>query len=66
MSLTDDPVEHVCRECWERLTPAERLEATRKYRLDQETTRTLRAFARVCDGALDGFHLPGLGTAGRN
>ncbi len=66
VSLTDDVEEHLCPECWEKITPVDRLEIIRRWRLDRQAIRTLKALERLCDGARDGFHLPGSGEAGQN
>ena len=66
ISLSDTDEEHVCHDCWAKISVAGRLEATRRWRLDRQTIRTLKAVEHLCDGARDGFHLPGLGEASAN
>lgn len=67
VSLDDSTELHCCAACWAALTPAERLEARRKWRLDARTAEALEKFGALADGALSGFHIPGyFGPSERN
>lgn len=66
--IDESDVPTVCVECWGKLTPAEKLDQVRQWRLAKIQSECYEAVKRLCDGAFDGYHLPrgGLGEAGRN
>lgn len=67
VSLDDSEELHVCRTCWLTLSPAERLEAVRKWRADARAAQALEKFGALADGAIQGWHIPGyLGGSDRN
>ena len=45
---------HVCNDCWEQLTPYERIDLCRKYKLDVELRRAAIKFADSIDRAVSG------------
>ncbi len=66
LDLSSIPV--VCVECWAKLTPAEKLDQARQWRLAEKQTECFEAVTRLCMGALDGYHLPygDMGESDRN
>lgn len=69
ISLDDSTELHCCRVCFNALSPAERIEAQRKWRADAKTAKALEAFEGLAAAALSGWHYPGsefLGRAERN
>lgn len=60
LSMDDTDELHVCRVCWDVLSPLERLEQCRKWRLDRSVSWVCDELARICsktDGSLP-FQIP--------
>jgi hypothetical protein len=65
-SLADDGELNLCNVCWGKMSVAQQLETVRRWRLVKAEQEALETFAQVCRGAMDGFHVPPMGEAGRN
>ncbi len=66
--LDMSPTPIVCIECWAKLSPAEKLDQIRQWRVAESQMQCFEAVKRLCEGAIDGYHLPrgDLGEAGQN
>lgn len=64
--LLDSLCPQICKECWGKLSIAEKMAMKAQWMLLEKQTECLESITRLAIGALDGYHVPGSGEAGRN